>query len=643
MSSRLAILNSPAGIATKGRHSPIRSAPRPRLRLTDTTFRDGNQSLLGGHLRGSDIIPIAQKLDAVGLFALEAFRGATFETYLRQKDDPWDYLRRLREATPHTPIQALIRGQNLVGSRNYADDAVELFVATAARNGVDIFRVFDPLNDLRNMEVAIAAAHKAGRRVQGALCYAITPAHDLTLWCSLAKGLVEFGIDDLVIKDTSGLLSPQATWELVTALRETVDEPVVVHSHCGSGMAPMAYMAAVEAGALGLDTAMSPLAWGASQPATESVVAALAGGDYDTGLDLEKLVEIKIDLDELKKKHLEHLSPAADRIDSDILRYQMPAFMLEDIHRQLDRHNALGRIREALGEVPRVRHELGYPPLVAPIRQIIATQAVYNVLGESRYATVSQELKDYLQGLYGAPPRPADSEVRRQVLGQEEPITIRPADLLDPQTESARSRLQKRGLEGTDEQVLTYLMFPTLGLELFQAQAAPPAPSGEATEPSQSAALAATGPSGDLVVEEETPSPQSAAELQQTDLGIGPASPPVAEFDVEVEGEVFHVRVAAAGPVVTQVGPPAGAAAGEAVAAAPQRPRDGAITAPMQGLIVKVPVRVGDEVKLGDVVAVLEAMKMQNDIVTTRPGKVLEVYVREGQVVSPNQALVVVG
>jgi len=643
VSSESAIRRWPAAIATKGRHSPIGSAPRPRLRLTDTTFRDGNQSLLGGHLRGPEIIPIAQKLDAVGLYALEAFGGATFETYLRQGDDPWEYLRRLREVTPNTPIQALVRGQNLVGIRNYADDAVELFVAAAVRNGVDIFRVFDPLNDLRNMEVAIKAAQKLGKQVQGALCYAITPAHDLTLWCSLAKGLVQLGIDDLVIKDTSGLLSPQATWELVTALRETVDRPVVVHSHCGSGMAPMAYMAAVEAGARGLDTAMSPLAWGASQPATESVVAALAGGDYDTGLDLDKLVEIKIELEELKNKHLEHLSPAADRIDSDILRYQMPAFMLEDIHRQLERHNALGRIREALGEVPRVRHELGFPPLVAPIRQIIATQAVYNVLGESRYATVSQELKDYLQGLYGAPPRPADSEVRRQVLGQEEPITIRPADLLDPQTEGARSRLQKRGLEPTDEHVLTYLMFPTLAVELFHAQAAPPEPAEGAAQSAGSGALAATGSSENLAVDEETSSPQSAPELQQAAFAVGPASPSAAEFDVEVEGQVFHVRVAGAGPTLAPGGAVAAAAPGGAVAAAPQRPHDGAITAPMQGLIVKVPVRVGDEVKLGDVVAVLEAMKMQNDIVTTRPGKVLEVYVTEGQVVSPNQPLVAVG
>jgi pyruvate carboxylase subunit B len=596
------------------------------LRLTDTTFRDGNQSLLGGHLRGEEIFPIARKLDAVGLFALEAFGGATFETYLKLGEDPWEFLRRLHDVTPNTPIQALVRGQNLVGSRNYADDAVELFVATAARRGVDIFRVFDPLNDLRNMEVAIRAAQRAGKRVQGALCYAISPAHDLDLWCSLARGLAAMGVDDIVVKDTSGLLSPRVTWQLVTALRESVALPVVVHSHCASGMAPMAYMAAVEAGASGLDTAMSPLAWGASQPATESVVAALAGGDYDTGLDLEALVEIKLDLEELKRRHLEHLSPAADRIDSEILRYQMPAFMLEDVHHQLERHNALPRMREVLDEIPRVRRELGYPPLVAPVRQMIASQAVYNVLGGERYATVTQELKDYLQGLYGTPPRPADAEIRRSVLGHEEPITIRPADLLDPQVEAARGQLQKRGHEATDERVLTYLMFPALATDLFRGATEPPPAAAAPTPPPPEPAP--EPPAEPAPAHEEAPAPQLMA----------------TEFEVEVEGEVFHVRVTGAGGM--SVLPVAAASAGSgAPAAAPARPtvRDGAVTAPMQGLIVKVPVAVGDDVKLGDVVAVLEAMKMQNDIVATKPGKVLDVYVKEGEVVSPNQALVAVG
>jgi pyruvate carboxylase subunit B len=527
-----------------------------------------------------------------------------------------------------------------VGHRNYADDAVELFVATTAAAGVDVFRIFDPLNDLRNMEVAIRAARAAGRRVQGALCYATGLANDLDLWRALAKGLAELGADDLVVKDTSGLLSPQATWELVTALRQTVDLPVVVHSHCGSGMAPMAYMAAVEAGASVLDTAMSPLAWGASQPATESVVAALAGGDHDTGLDLEQLVEIKIELDRLKARHLEHLSPAADRIDSDILRYQMPAFMLEDIHRQLEGHDALDRLRDALEEVPRVRQELGCPPLVAPVRQLIAAQAVYNVLGGERYETVPQELKDYLQGLYGRPPRPADRELRRLVLGHDEPITIRPADLLDPQVETARAQLRQRGFDGGDEQVLTYLMFPELAVELFRAQAAGPAGGERPVE------VTPPGSAEQAPAEEAAGAAEPAEETADQAVPAAPPGPVSAEFDVEVEGEVFRVRVAGAGvavlPGVAAAAPAPAAGPAPAAAAAP-RARDGAITAPMQGLIVRVPVKAGDQVAMGDVVAVLEAMKMQNDIVATQPGKVVEVYVKEGEVVSPNQPLVAIG
>ncbi|MGA8921528.1 MAG: pyruvate carboxylase subunit B, partial [Candidatus Dormiibacterota bacterium] len=251
---------------------------KARVRLIDTTFRDAQQSLLGGDLRTEEILPIAAKMDAVGFAAMEAFGGSTFETQLHRSEDPWEYLRKLRKVTPNTPIQALIRGQNLVSKRNFADDVVELFVKHAAKCGVDVFRVFDPLNDLRNMEASIAAALKAKKKVQGALCYAISPAHNVELWCSLAKGLVDMGCHEIVIKDTSGLLSPQATWELVTELKQVVKAPIDVHSHCSSGMAPMAYMAAVEAGAEVLDVAVSPLAWGTSQPASESVVAALEGG-----------------------------------------------------------------------------------------------------------------------------------------------------------------------------------------------------------------------------------------------------------------------------------------------------------------------------------------------------------------------------
>jgi pyruvate carboxylase subunit B len=592
----------------------------PRLRLVDTTFRDAQQSLLGGNLRGDEIVPIAAKMDAIGFTAMEAFGGATFETQVRRRENPWDYLRNLAKVTPNTPIQALIRGQNLLANRNFSDDVVELFIKHTAKCGVDVFRIFDPLNDLRNMEATVAAALKAKKKVQGALSYAISPAHNLELWCSLAKGLVNMGCHEVVIKDTSGLLSPQATWELVAALKETVNVPIDVHSHCSSGMAPMAYMAAVEAGAEILDVAMSPLAWGTSQPAVESVVAALKGGEYDTGLDLEKMWEVQVDVEALKRKHIQNLSPVADRVDASILRYQMPGLMLEDVHHQLAGHNASARTAEVLEEANRVRLELGYPPLVAPIRQMIATQAVYNVISGDRYATVTQELKDYLQGLYGRPPVPADPELRRLVLGREEPITIRPADLLEPQVGAARQQLRKMGFEPDDESVLIYLLFPQLAPDYLRG----PDPVKAPRPPAPSAAPEPAAPASNA------PAP---APLEPTPAAV------TAEFDVEVEGEVFKVRVSGAGMTVV----PGGGASTPAAAPAPPRTGEGTVIAPMQGLIVKLPVKEGDDVKLGDVVAVLEAMKMQNDIVTTVAGKVREVYVREGQVVTPSQPLLAVG
>ena len=601
-----------------------------RLRLVDTTFRDGNQSLVGGSLTGEEIVPIATHMDSIGFAAMEAFGGATFETQLRRGEDPWAYLRSLAKATPHTPIQALIRGQNLVSNRNFADDTVELFVRHAAKAGVDVFRVFDPLNDLRNMETAIAAALKAKKRVQGALCYAISPAHSIELWCSLAKGLVNMGCHEVVIKDTSGLLSPQAAWELVTALKRAVKVPIDVHSHCSSGMAPMAYMAAVEAGADVVDVAMSPFAWGTSQPAAESVVAALQGGEYDTGFELETMWDAHTELEALKRAHRGDISPVADRVDADILRYHMPGLMIEDIFRQLEAHEASARIADVLKEVGQVRLELGYPPLVAPIRQMIATQAVYNVIGADRYSTVTQELKDYLQGLYGRPPVAADSELRRLVLGREEPITIRPADLLEPQVDGARLQLRKLGIEPTDDAVLIQLLFPNLASAYARGPEAPKKREEPAAVESELAAASEPAPA--------PPGPPAAMPEP------APAQASTAEFDVEVEGEVFKVKVTGAGMAIMPM--PSGAAAtapSAQPAAAPAKPSGNTVIAPMQGLIVKVPVKSGDDVKLGDVVAVLEAMKMQNDIVSTFAGKVRDVFVSEGQVVTPNQPLVAIG
>jgi pyruvate carboxylase subunit B len=377
-----------------------------------------------------------------------------------------------------------------------------------------------------------------------------------------------------------------------------------------------------------LDVAISPLAWGVSQPAAESVVAALEGGEYDTGLVLGSMWDVQHDVEELKGRHLEHLSPLADRVDASILRYKMPGFMLEDIYRQLGAHNASDRLGEALDEANHVRRDLGYPPLVAPIRQMIATQAVYNVTGGERYATVTQELKDYLQGLYGRPPVPADHELRRLVLGREEPITIRPADLLEPQVEAARQQVKRLGFEPTDDSVLIQLMFPSLALAYMRG----PQPGDkngagraqDALHNEQPAVVSTSAP-----VDAPAPHPEPS-----------PATSQAAEFDVEVDGEVFKVRVSGAGLAVM----PAGGASASGGNAAPSPPKvgQGTVISPMQGLIVKVPVKPGDSVKLGDVVAVLEAMKMQNDIVTMVAGKVSDVYVKEGEVVTPNQPLLAI-
>jgi len=595
-----------------------------RLRLTDTTFHDGHQVLFGSRIPPQELEPALRELDGLGFAAIDGFGEGSFETALRLGRDPWEQLRRLGEAVSGTPILALLRGQCLVGRRSLADDAVELFVEVAARHGVRVFRFLDPLNDARNLEVPIRAARRVGGRVQAVLCYTLSPVHDLERWCALARELAGLGAEELVLDDAAGLLAPAAARELVRALDEATGLPLHVRARCSGGLAAMTYLRAVESGAGGLDTAFSAFAWGGSVPAVESVVAALAGGEHDPGLDLERLVDLGARLEEVRRRHLEHLSPGADRVDPEVIGHGLPAPMLREIREHLDRHDAGSRLMEVLEEVPRVREELGYPPLLPPFGEMIAAQAVFNVLAGDRYLTVTQELKDYLQGLYGRPPAAVDTAVRRLVLGHDEPITVRPADLLDPQVEATRAQLGRRGLPTSDEDVLTHLLFPALAEDLFRARTS--SPPSAAAEPGEEAVAKAEI---EEALEAEAPAEPTPS-----------AAPPVtsAEFEVEVEGEIFRVRVAGAGLTVAPAPAPA-----PAPAASPRPPRDGAIKAPMQGLIVKIPVSVGDEVRLGDVVAVLEAMKMQNDIVATQPGKVLDIYVKEGDVVSPDQALVAIG
>jgi pyruvate carboxylase subunit B len=592
-------------------------------------------SLPTSGLPRDELVTLAAELDGAGFAALEVLDGERYRACLEAGQDPWEELRAIRAAAPNTPLRAALRGQSLTGERHVADDAVELFLRQAADCGVDVFRVFDPLDDPRNLRTAIAAARGLGRRVEGALCFAVGPVHDLDRWRDAAGRLAELGVDALAIRDTSGLLTPLTARELVRALRETTRLPVSVHATAAGGLASMAYLAAAEAGADAVDTVLSPLAGATGPPAAESVVAALAGGEHDTGLGLQRLGELRDAAARLLAHRPDAAPPCGGLPDSDVVRYQVPGLLLADVLRQLEGHGAAGRLPEVLAEVPRISDELGWPPLVAPVRQLVAAQAVYNALGEGRYETVTQELKEYLQGLYGRPPQDPDPELRRFVLGQDEPISVRPADLLDPAVEGARARLAAQGAPAGDGEVLHELLFPTLAARLRQSQAdAAAEPNGENGHHDQARGA------------EETEQQAEAAEASgaaPSDGAPPPAPAPAAttaEFQVEVEGEVFTVRVSGAGMTVSPQPAGGGGAAAPGPPAAPPR---GAIVAPMQGLIVKIPVQVGDEVGLGDVVAVLEAMKMQNDIVATQPGRVVEILVHEGDVVSPNQPLVAVG
>jgi pyruvate carboxylase subunit B len=565
-------------------------------------------------MRTEDMLAVAPDLDRVGYHSLEVWGGATFEACLRYlNEDPWQRLRDLKKVVKDTPLQMLLRGQNLVGYKNYPDDVVRLFVERAARAGVDIFRIYDGLNDLRNMVVPIKAAKVAGRHVQGAICYTISPIHTVRSFTALANELVELGCDSICIKDMAGLVTPAEAGKLVAAVRKAADLPVAFHTHCTAGMGPMAAMAAVEAGAEIIDTAISPFAWGASQPPTESMVAALAGTRQDTGLDLGRLSQIKDQFEDMLEKYRPHLEADAQRTDTNVSTYQVPEWMLARLRADLTARGADKQLDAVLAEIPALRAEMGYPPLVTPASQVLGAQAIANVLAEERWAEVLPETRDYFLGLFGEPPGKLDARVRKLALGNEEPITVRPADLLDPLLDRARKDLKKAGIatESPDD-LLSFILFPVAALRFLRGEG------GEEKIVARKAARA------------EAP----------------PALAPAGEYRVEVDGESFSVRVFGGGMLA------AAAASGgpvEAAAVAPPSPRsgpgvspDGALIAPMQGLILKVLVAAGDKVKLGQAVVVLEAMKMQNDVTATKSGTVKDVYVAEGSVVTPGQALMVI-
>jgi pyruvate carboxylase subunit B len=596
----------------------------PKVLITETVLRDAQQSLVQGRLKLQHVLPIARTLDDIGYHALDAWGGWTFAASVRSlHEDPWQRLRALRAAIEKTPLQMLIRGQTLIAQSQQPDDVVRAFIEQAVQDGIRVIRMFDPLNDLRNLEVPIEASRKAGARVIGALVYSPSPVEDEAWLVKSANRLKALGASWIGIEDVAGIMAPATARAVVAALVEATKLPVSIHSHSTTGLAPITYYAAIEAGATGVDTALSALAWGSSQPATETIVAGLQGGPYDPGLDLGAISQASRYFDEIHDEYLEYQDPIAFRNDVSVLDHQLPAPVLAVIIRELRERKKIDRYDRLMHELVEVRREMGYPPMAAPINRIAARQALSNTLAERRYQQIEQPFRDYVKGLYGAPPAPIDSEVRKRALGASEAITLRPADLLQPGLDRARREMRKQGLTPTGvDQVLTYILFPEEAPGILR-------PSAPRVEPVPAPAAGVTPP---------TPEPVAAQRPAAAPAEPAAAQKPAArEFTVEVDGEPYKVRILGNGVVQ-------GGAAPSPVPPPPARAGgDGAIQAPMQGMVVKVRVRPGDKVRLGDVVVVLEAMKMQNDIVATFGGTVREVFAREGAIVAPNEVLMTIG
>ena len=569
-----------------------------KVRFTETALRDAHQSLLATRMRTRDMIPIAEEMDKVGYFSVEAWGGATFDTCIRYlNEDPWERLRNLKSEFNKTPIQMLLRGQNLVGYKHYPDDVVTKFVEKSYENGVDIFRVFDALNDIRNMEKAIKVAKDQGAHVQGTISYTVSPVHTLDDFVDLAKNLESLDCDSVAIKDMAGLITPADAYNLVSKLKEETDLLVDLHCHCTSGMTICSYYAACQAGVDILDTAISPLAWGTSQPPTESMVAALQGTPFDSELDLELLTLIKKYFEDIKEKYLGILDPIAESIDTDVLLYQIPGGMLSNLISQLKEQNALDRYTDVLDEMPRVRKDMGYPPLVTPTSQIVGIQAVMNVLGGERYKNVSNEVKEYMKGMYGRPPAPVDAEISKKIIGDEEVIGCRPADLLEPEFDKFKSEGEEKGFVKSDEDALTYALYPPIAPKFLKGEA----------------------------VEEEL---KPAHTLNEDDaIGIP------TEYNVEVDGDIFEVKIMPTGFMQLGEGEPI---------SAPIEPVEGGVLSSMQGMVIKLNVNVGDKVTEGSTVCVIEAMKMENDIQSEVDGVVKEIFVEPGDAVSAGDILMII-
>lgn len=627
------------------------------LGIFDTTLRDGHQSLLATRMRLEDMIPLAEKLDEVGFVAMEVWGGATFDvTHRFLNEDPWDRLATLKKYIKKTPLQMLLRGQNLVGYRNYPDDVVEAFCEVAAETGIDRFRVFDALNDERNFESAYKAIKKTGKHIQGTICYSLTerrlggPIYNIEYFQKKAKILEEMGSDSLCIKDMAGILSPYDAYELIIALKKVVKIPIQLHTHYTSGMGSMTYLKAAEAGVEIIDCALAPFALRSSQPAVEPIVVALEGTERDTGLNLKLLLEIGQDLEKIAPKYRDFLDQTRMAvIDTNVLSHQIPGGMLSNMINQLKEAGALDRLQEVFEELPRTRKDLGYPPLVTPTSQIVGIQAVQNVLF-GRYKMVSSQTKDLCYGLYGCTPAPIDPEVQKMCLKGyergETPISCRAADILEPELEKAKQAT--KGLAKNIKDVLIYALYPTTGERYLKWK--------YGLEPVPESMKAKT--LEDIAKENEMIAKLKAGKL------IEKVAPPregttLHSFDVFVDGEHFKVDVVeeerARKARRTSVKVYEGHATSKQVeskestevvtkkkVAVEVQEGEFCIESPMQGMVIDVKVKEGDEVKQDQLVIIIEAMKMENEIKSPKAGKIKKVLVQKGAQVAKNQPLLII-
>lgn len=595
-----------------------------KILITDTILRDAHQSLLATRLRTEDMLPICEKLDKVGYWSLEVWGGATFDVCIRfLKEDPWERLRLLKKALPNTRLQMLLRGQNLLGYRHYSDDVVQAFVEKSAENGIDVFRIFDAMNDVRNLEEAIKVVNKVGKHAQGAISYTTSPVHTIELFVEQAKQMADMGVQSIAVKDMAGLLTPFVTGELVKAIKDEVDLPVFIHSHDTAGLSTMCQLKAIENGADHIDTAISSMAWGTSHPATESMVAALRNTPYDTGLDLELIQEIGMYFYGVRKKYHQFESPFTG-VDTRVQVNQVPGGMMSNLANQLREQGALNRMNDLFDEIPRVRKDLGYPPLVTPTSQIVGSQALFNVLSGERYKTITNEVRLYLEGRYGKAAGEINEELRTQAIGNSFVINTRPADYLDPEMEKLKAEIGS--LAQSEEDVLTYAMFPDIARKYLEERA-----------------------SGNLTPEVLLPLPV-AGEVDTTEANTSA----VTEFMVDVHGERYHIDVKGATAknkgkrhfYLSIDGIPQEVVFEQMVSGEvtgdgrKQATKAGDVTVGMSGTVVEVLVKEGDSVKKGQPLFITEAMKMESEIKAPIDGIVKAINIKGGDKVNQGELLI---